>query len=135
MSLDLARAVPDALDAGVAPPPLDLVLTHQTHATEHLYGAVGDASERLGGHELGHGHVGVGQGAVIDAGRGLQREQLGRLDLESGVGQLERQALELADRLTELLTAGRPAKRLFEQISLRGPRDDSSSPVAAKRMM
>ena len=83
MALDLAGAVPDALDARITPPPLDLVLAHQTHAAEHLDGSVGDASEGLGRHQLGHGDVDVGECAVVDAGRRLQREQLCGLDLES----------------------------------------------------
>ena len=108
MPLDLARAVPDALDASVSPPALDLVLADQAHAAEHLHRSVGDAAERLGGHQLGHRDVGVGHGAVVDAGGCLQGEQLGCLDLKGGVGELEAESLESADRLAELLAADRP---------------------------
>src|SRR3712207_4294688 len=46
--LDLAGAVPDALDACVPPESLDRKLAHQPHATEDLHGPVGDAPEGLG---------------------------------------------------------------------------------------
>ena len=45
---------------------------------------------------------------------GLQREQLGGLDLDGRVGELEAQPLEPPDRLPELLSAHRPLQGGFE---------------------
>ena len=110
MPLHLAGAVPDPLDPGVAPEPLDRQVAHQAHAAVDLDGSVGDASEHLRRVELGHRGVGVGHPALGQLPRGLQREQLGRLDLGRHVGQREADALEPADRLPELLAARRPLR-------------------------
>src|SRR2546426_2892593 len=51
--LNLARAIPDAVDARVAPHALQRELAHQSHAAEDLDCPVRDAGNHLGGEELG----------------------------------------------------------------------------------
>src|SRR3954453_20577796 len=54
LALDLARALPDPVDADLAPEPLRDVLAHVPPAAEDLHGAVGDAPGRLAREELRH---------------------------------------------------------------------------------
>src|SRR4051794_29284276 len=74
--LDLRGPVPDALDARVAPDPLQRQLVHQPHATVDLDRLVGDHRQHLGRLHLGHGDVGVGRRALVDLPRGVERHQL-----------------------------------------------------------
>ena len=108
MTLDLAGAVPDPLDPGVAPPAFGRKGRHQAHAAEDLYGRVRHPAQHLRGIQLGHRRVGVGHRALIALGRGPQCEQIGRFQRRGTVGQLEPYALEAAYRLAELTSGGRP---------------------------
>src|SRR6266545_4496170 len=111
VALDLARAVPDPLDPGVPPEPLDRELVHQAHAAVDLHRLVGDPPERLGREDLGHRRVLVGHRALVELPRGSQREQLGGLELGGHVREREPDALEPADRLSELHPLGGPPGR------------------------
>ena len=103
MALDLAGAFPDALDARVAPDALQRQVVHQPHAAVDLDRLVGDEGQHLGGLQLGHRHVLVGDRALVVFPGGLHDQQVGGLQLGRHVGELERDALELADLLAELL--------------------------------
>src|SRR2546421_1363105 len=73
-ALDLAGALPDALDPQLAEEPLGHVLAHVAAAAEHLDGAVGDPAGHLRGVELGHRALGVRHlhvRAAVDAAGGL----------------------------------------------------------------
>src|SRR6185295_13516286 len=52
--LDLGRALPDPVDAQLAPQPLHRLLAHVAAAAEDLHAAVDDAVGRLGAAELDH---------------------------------------------------------------------------------
>src|SRR5690606_25892682 len=53
VSMDLAGAVPDALDARVAPDALQRQVVHQAHAAMDLDRLVGPEGQPLGGHQIG----------------------------------------------------------------------------------
>ena len=108
MALDFTGAVPDALHPGIAPKALNRQLAHQAHAAENLQGLVGDAGQRLGGEQLGHGRVRIGHAALVALPGGLQGQQLSRLQVGGHVGQLETRTLKAPNRLPKLLPRGRP---------------------------
>src|SRR3954447_27076090 len=108
VALDLAGAVPDPLDPGVAPEALDPGLLHQPHAAEDLDRLVGDARQHLGREQLRLRDHPVRVPALVQQPGAVEREQVGGFDLGRHVGELERGPLELADRLAELLPARRP---------------------------
>ena len=114
MALDLARPLPDPLDPGVAPDSLERQFVHQPHPAVDLDGLVGHHGEHLGRLELGHRHLRVGGRALVVGPAGLEDHQLGRLHLDRHVGELEGDALELADLLAELLTRCSPVERVGE---------------------
>src|SRR5687767_309175 len=59
VALDLACALPDAFDAGVAPDAFERQIVHEPHAAVNLDGLIGDHRKSLRGLELCHGHVHV----------------------------------------------------------------------------
>src|SRR5438128_6216062 len=103
--LNLARAVPDAVDARIPPHTLQGKLAHQSHATENLDRAVGDARNHFGGEELGLRDLAICMYALVETPRGGQREVVRRVDLRDHVGELERHPLEFADGTAELASA------------------------------
>src|SRR5580692_12150902 len=73
-ALDLAGALPDALDAELAVEAFGDVLAHVAAAAEDLDRAVRDAARHLRAVQLGHRALGVrhlGIDAAVDAPRGL----------------------------------------------------------------
>ena len=70
--LNLARAVPNAVDARVSPHALQGELAHQSHATEDLDRPVGDSREHLGGIELGLRDLAIGVEVLIESPGGRQ---------------------------------------------------------------
>src|ERR1700674_4993748 len=112
--LDLAGAVPNSLDPGVAPQPLKGQLVHQAHAPEDLNRPIGDAGEHLGRVELGLGDLAVGVHALVHAPGCGQGQVIGGVDLGDHVGQLEGDALKLADLLAKLPALSGMSERQLE---------------------
>ena len=116
--LDLARALPDALDAELAPEPLGGVRAHVAAPAEDLHDPVGDPVRRLAREQLRHRGLRVHQlrvcALVVQAG-GLVREQARGRCLAGGVGERERHALVVEDARAELLALERPARPDLEQ--------------------
>src|SRR5215207_3196135 len=108
VALDLARSLPDALDAGIAPDALQREVVHEAHAAMNLDCLVGDHGQHLGGLQLGHRHVHVLDRALVIFPRRLQREQPGGLHFNRHIGELKGNPLELADLLAELRTVDCP---------------------------
>src|SRR3982074_2583682 len=70
--LDLAGAVPDALNARVAPQAFEGKLIHQAHAAEDLDRTVRHAREHLGRVELGLRNLAVGFHGLVQTPRRRQ---------------------------------------------------------------
>src|SRR5258707_8762316 len=66
VALDLAGAVPDALDPCIAPQALERQIVHQPHAAEDLQRLVGDARQHLRGVELGLRALPVGVETLVE---------------------------------------------------------------------
>src|SRR5690606_4287190 len=90
--LDFRSAFPDALDAGVTPDALQRKVVHKAHAAVNLDCLVGNEGENLGGLELGHGHVLVGDGTLVVFPACLEHQKVRGLELGGHVGKLERYA-------------------------------------------
>ena len=110
MALDLAGSVPDAVDAGVAPDPLQRQLVHQAHPAQNLDRLVAHELQHLGGRQLGHGRIGVAHLAPRRQPRRPIRHQLGLQKAGAHVGELERNALEAPDAPAELPACGGPVQ-------------------------
>src|SRR4051794_28876369 len=110
VALDLAGAVPDPLDPGVAPEALDPGLLHQPHAAEDLDRLVGDARQHLGREQLRLRDHPVRVPALVQQPGAVEREQVRGVDLGRHVGELERGARELPDQRAELPAVRRPVR-------------------------
>src|SRR5215207_304302 len=108
MALDLARALPDALDAGIAPDAFQRKVLHEAHAAMDLDGLIGDHGEHFGSLQLRHRHVHVLDRALVIFPCRLEGKQPGRLHFHRHIGKLEGNSLELADLLAELRAVDRP---------------------------
>src|SRR5215204_213499 len=121
-ALDLARPLPDPVDADLAPEARDRVLGHVATAAEDLEGAVDDAPGRLGGEELRRSHLPVDDLAVLVGVERVSRvvgEESCRQELGQRVCELEGDTLVLGDRLPEGDTLQRPVAGDAER-ALRG---------------
>src|SRR4051812_11345104 len=97
--LDLAGALVDLGDGGVAEVALDVVLLGVAVAAMDLQRLVGDALRHLGGEELGLRRLeGVALAAVLGPGR-LPGEEAGGVDLRRHVREVELDRLEIRQRL------------------------------------
>ncbi len=65
VTLHLAGAVPDSLDARVAPDALERQVAHQPHAAVNLQRLVGHHGQHFRGLELGDRHIHIGSDALI----------------------------------------------------------------------
>ena len=114
--LHLVGALVDLGDLGVAHHPLDRVVAGVAVAAEHLDGVGGDLHRDVGGEALRGGaeerQVLV---AALGAAGGGVRHLAGGLDLHAHVGEQELQALEVRDRLAELLALLGVAERVVER--------------------
>ena len=113
--LDFRCAFPDALDTCVAPDALERQVIHQAHAAMDLDGLVGDKGKHFGGLELGHRHVLIRDGSLVEFPASLEGEQVGGFQLRGHIRQLERNTLELADLLAELLALCRILNGMSER--------------------
>jgi hypothetical protein len=86
----------------VAPETGERQVVHQAHTAENLDRLVGDAGEHFRGIDLCRGDLAVRRQALIEPPRGIERQQVGSVDLGDHVGELEGDALVCADRLAEL---------------------------------
>ncbi len=108
MTLYLRRAVPDSLEARIAPQALDRKFLHQPHAAVDLHRMVGDPIDHFRAIELYHRDIGIGQGSRVGAADGVLDQEIAGPEFGRHVGELEARALKLADGLTELLAGRRP---------------------------
>ena len=116
--LDLARALPDAVDAQLAQEALGDVGAHVAAPAEHLHRAVGAAVRGLGDEQLRHRRLGVHDlrvGALVGEPRDLERQRAPGRGVGRRVGQRERHALVVHDPRAALLARQRPRRRLVEQ--------------------
>src|SRR5262249_12983640 len=113
-ALDLAGALEDRVDLGVAVPALDRVLAQEARAAEDLYGLLGDGHRDLASLQLAHGALAAAERAVV-APRpgGPPDQQPGGVDLHAHVREGERDRLVLDDRAAELYAALRVLQRVL----------------------
>src|SRR3954447_22751516 len=117
-ALDLARALPDAVDAELPEEALGDVGPQVAPAAEHLDRAVGAAVGGLAHEQLRHRRLGVDDlrvGARVGQPRDLERQRPPRGGVGRAVGERERDALEVHDPPPALLAGERPRGRLVEQ--------------------
>src|SRR5215213_9507224 len=100
-ALDLAGALEDRVDLGVAVPALDGVLAGVAVAAEDLDRFLRHPHGDLAGLVLAHRALGVAVAAVAGQPRGAPDEQAARIDLGDHVRQLERDRLVQDDRPAE----------------------------------
>src|SRR6476469_3120612 len=105
--LDLAGALPDAVDPQLAQEPLGCVRPHVAAAAERLHRPVGAAVCRLAGEQLGRAGPVVHQlavgGWVVGHAGDVVDQQPRRQAVRRRVGQREADALEVEDAGAELL--------------------------------
>ena len=73
-----------------------------------------DIGQHLGSVQLGHGVVRIGRRALIGLPGCLECQQFRRFKLHLHLGQFETDALKAANKLSELLTLGRPVGRVLQ---------------------
>src|SRR6266540_3573266 len=119
-ALDLARALEQGVDLGVAVPFLDREVADVAVAAADLDRLLGDLDRHLAGLELGHRAFGPGELAAVAAlPQRLPDQRPGGLDLGRHVGQHEGDRLVLDQGPAELLALLRVLQRELE----RRPRD------------
>src|SRR5262245_52163883 len=72
-ALDLARPLPDPVDAYLAPEACDGILRHVTAPAEDLERPVDDPARRLGGEELGGSNLSMDDLAILVGVKGVCR--------------------------------------------------------------
>src|SRR5215216_7126961 len=100
---DLAGALADLEDLGVAVEAGDGELLHVAVAAVDLDGVAGRGDGGLGGVQLGDGRLAAERLAGVEPGRGLLPGQAGGVGPDLHVGDLEGDRLEPGDRLAERL--------------------------------
>src|SRR5439155_25769348 len=100
--LDLAGALEDGGETGVAPVALDLVFSGVAIAPVHLDAVAGDLDRHLGGQQLHHGRFLLALLPEVDEVRHLAVERTRLLHARRHLGDLEADRLEVADRMLEL---------------------------------
>src|SRR4051794_12476398 len=113
--LDLAGALEDRGQPGVAPVPLDLPLGGVAVAAVQLHGLVGHPHGHLGGLELHHRGLLLARQAEVEQVGDLPVEGAGLLDLRGHLGDGEAKRLEVADRMPELLAFLQVADGVLER--------------------
>src|SRR5436305_14645532 len=112
--LDLAGALVDLGDAGVAEVALDVVLLGVAVAAVDLQRLVGDPLGHLGGEQLGLGGFEGVALLVLLGPRRLPGEQAGGVELGRHVREVELDRLEVGEMGAELLALLRVGQRLLE---------------------
>src|SRR6185437_1202171 len=97
----------------VAHHPLDGIVLGVTVTAVDLHSLCGGAHCQLGAEQLGHRRFLAERLAMLRQPRGVKHEMPPRLDLGRHVGQLKLHALEIRDRLPELLALRRVSERLL----------------------
>src|SRR3954451_17491684 len=101
-ALDLVRALVDLRDLRVAHHPLHRVLVHVAVAAEHLHRLDGHRHGGVGGEQLGHrGPLAQARLAAVGHRARIVEQLARRGGARLHVGELELDALEVVDRLTE----------------------------------
>src|SRR5688572_4104044 len=107
MAVHLRGAIVDAEGADVAEYPLDDRIRRHAHAAENLERAVDDAEDRLRADDLGHRTRGRSAVPLVEQPCGVPDRETRRVDIERVVGEHERYALVIAERLAEGMAAPR----------------------------
>ena len=113
-ALDLARALPDPVDAQLAEVALGRVLAHVAAAAEDLEHAVRAGERGLGGEQLGERRLRVDDLRVragVGEPGGLAREQPRRGGVRRGIREREADALEVEDPARRTGPAPSPTRR------------------------
>src|SRR5579885_2943640 len=100
-ALDLAGALADQHQRGIAVVAFDVKLSGVAKAAKDAHDLQGDVLAHLGGEELGHAGLQVAALAAILLACCLLDQQASRLDARRHIGQLELDGLVLGDRLPE----------------------------------
>ena len=117
-ALDLAGALEDRGEPGVAPVALDPPLGRVAVAAVQLHRLAGDPHGHLGGEQLDRRGLLLGRLALVEQVRDLLPEGARLRDLGGHVGEREAQRLEVADRVAELLALLQVERAVLD----RGPR-------------